>query len=123
MAMLLVIDDDAIIRISLMQLLAMEGYEVHGAGNGQEALDLLKRHAARTPCLIVLDLMMPVMDGIEFRRTQLLDAAIAHVPVVIVTGKSDLAEVEALQPLKVIRKPFQPSIILDLAEEHCRCRE
>ena len=118
MTLLLVVDDDAIIRMSLTMLLKMEGYEVHEASNGRDALEFL-RQTRKFPCLVVLDLMMPVMDGVEFRRTQLQDPDLAHVPVVIVTGKNDLREVEDLQPLEVVRKPFQADALLDLIETHC----
>ena len=96
----------------------MEGYEVHEASDGRDALEFL-RQIRKFPCLVVLDLMMPVMDGVEFRRTQLQDPDLAHVPVVIVTGKNDLREVEDLQPLEVVRKPFQADALLDLIETHC----
>jgi CheY-like chemotaxis protein len=118
MTLLLVVDDDAIIRLGLTMLLKMEGYDVHEASNGRDALEFLRQNP-NFPCLIVLDLMMPVMDGVEFRRIQLQDPDLAHVPVVVVTGKNDLGEVEDLQPLKVVRKPFQADDLLDLIETHC----
>jgi CheY-like chemotaxis protein len=118
MTLLLVVEDDAIIRMSLKILLEMEGYRVHEASNGRDALEFL-RQSRDFPCLVVLDLMMPVMDGIEFRRTQLQDPDLAHVPVVIVTGKNDLKEVDDLQPLHIVRKPFQADVLLELIETHC----
>jgi CheY-like chemotaxis protein len=118
MTLLLVVEDDAIIRMRLKILLEMEGYRVHEASNGRDALEFL-RQSRDFPCLVVLDLMMPVMDGIEFRRTQLQDPDLAHVPVVIVTGKNDLKEVDDLQPLHIVRKPFQADVLLELIETHC----
>jgi CheY-like chemotaxis protein len=118
MTLLLVVEDDAIIRMRLKILLEMEGYRVREASNGRDALDFL-RQSRDFPCLVVLDLMMPVMDGIEFRRTQLQDPDLAHVPVVIVTGKNDLKEVDDLQPLHIVRKPFQADVLLELIETHC----
>jgi CheY-like chemotaxis protein len=118
MTLLLVVEDDAIIRMRLKILLEMEGYRVREASNGRDALEFL-RQSRDFPCLVVLDLMMPVMDGIEFRRTQLQDPDPAHVPVVIVTGKNDLKEVDDLQPLHIVRKPFQADVLLELIETHC----
>jgi CheY-like chemotaxis protein len=118
MTLLLVVEDDAIIRMRLKILLEMEGYRVREASNGRDALEFL-RQSRDFPCLVVLDLMMPVMDGIEFRRTQLQDPDLAHVPVVIVTGKNDLKEVDDLQPLHIVRKPFQADVLLELIETHC----
>ncbi|MBF0373038.1 MAG: response regulator [Alphaproteobacteria bacterium] len=120
MTMLIVVEDDHLIRKSIQMLLELEGYEIHGAENGQEALKLLKRcKISSTPCMILLDLMMPVMDGAEFRRRQLQDPEICDVPVCIITGKGDLHDVAELRPLSVIRKPFKPDVILTLLREHC----
>ncbi|MBF0333645.1 MAG: response regulator [Alphaproteobacteria bacterium] len=120
MATLIIVEDDHLIRKSIQMLLELEGYEIHGAENGQEALTLLERcRTSKTPCLILLDLMMPVMDGAEFRRRQLEDPELRDVPVVIITGKGDLRDLAELRPLSVIRKPFKPDVILTLLREHC----
>ena len=70
---ILVVDDDPDIRDSLREVLEDEGYEVACVGNGREALDHLKTANPR-PCVILLDLMMPVMDGWQFRKEQKQDA-------------------------------------------------
>src|SRR5215510_8699670 len=62
----LVVDDDQDIRDALCELLRDEGYEAIAVANGEEALTYLK--GGNLPCVILLDLMMPVMDGWEFRR-------------------------------------------------------
>lgn len=118
MNVLLVVEDDYLIRTSLQMLLEMEGYQTHAVENGEEALRYLKT-SATLPCLIVLDLMMPVMDGVEFRLHQLADPEIATVPILVVTGKSDIRDVEALAPLDVLRKPFQPSQVLGIINRVC----
>ena len=66
---ILVVDDDPDIRDSLREVLEDEGYDVSCVGNGREALDHLKAASPR-PCVILLDLMMPVMDGWQFRKEQ-----------------------------------------------------
>jgi len=86
MSTVLVVDDEAGARWTLMRLLAKEGYDTVGAGDGREALKTLE---AGTPDVILLDLMMPQMDGLE-----LLEALQAHpqwkaLPVVVLTALSD----------------------------------
>ena len=99
----LVVEDDAAIRVSLRDALEDGGFPVRAAANGQEALEVL---ASFGPAAVVLlDLMMPVMDGETFRRRQLADPQLADIPVVIMTA----AQVRNLQHLgaqAVLRKPF-----------------
>jgi CheY-like chemotaxis protein len=82
---ILVVDDDPDIRDSLREVLEDEGYDVSCVGNGQEALDHLKAASPR-PCVILLDLMMPVMDGWQFlaERSRRSNAT----PVVLLSGLS-----------------------------------
>src|SRR5262245_6942739 len=80
----LVVEDDAPTREVVGLILSSQGYATREAKNGQEALDRLRQ--GPPPGLILLDLAMPVMDGFEFRRRQLGDAALASVPVVVLSG-------------------------------------
>jgi CheY-like chemotaxis protein len=82
--LILVVDDDHAIRESLSELLEDEGYHVAKATNGQEALEVLAR--VGPPCVILLDLMMPVMDGYEFMGRKTADPALASIPVVVITA-------------------------------------
>jgi CheY-like chemotaxis protein len=100
----------------------MEGYEVQEAENGQEALDRLME-CAEPPCLILLDLTMPVLDGVGFRKLQLQNPAIADVPVIVFTGRSDKTGAQDLRPLSVVAKPFDIDVILDIIRKHCRSCE
>src|SRR5881392_3915466 len=86
----LVVEDDEDIRDSLVEFLGDEGYEARGAGNGREALSLLAA-IAPPPCLIILDLMMPVMDGRTFREEQLRRPDVADIPVIVISAYRDLA--------------------------------
>ena len=70
----------------MAQLLSLEGFQTAAVANGQEALDYLRQENA--PNLILLDLMMPVMDGWEFRRRQRADPGIADIPVVVLSALS-----------------------------------
>lgn len=86
---ILIVEDDEGVGPSIAHLLRDEGYDVEVATNGREALDRLKH--APLPSLILLDLMMPAMDGIEFRVRQLADARIASVPVILMSARPDVA--------------------------------
>jgi CheY-like chemotaxis protein len=100
----LVVDDDHAIRETLCAVLRDEGYDVLGARDGNEALEALHT-TAPPPAAIVLDLMMPGMDGYEFRARQLADEAIKDIPVVVITAAgSGVRQQELGAP--VMTKPF-----------------
>jgi CheY-like chemotaxis protein len=80
----LIVDDDADVREFMRLALEAEGYRVAGAENGRAALNHLRSHAAT--CIIVLDLMLPVMDGAQFRAAQLRDRSLAWIPVIVMSG-------------------------------------
>src|SRR3712207_6404701 len=91
-AHLLVVEDDQDIRETLQQALELEGYQVSTAGNGKEALDIL--HLADPPSrphLILLDLMMPIMDGWEFLEKARSTNLLSGIPVVIVSAAGERA--------------------------------
>jgi signal transduction histidine kinase len=81
---ILVVDDDVAFRRELMEALAAEGYSVIEASDGRQALNYVRTHGA--PSLVLLDLMMPIMDGWEFVATIRSDAALASIPVVVMSG-------------------------------------
>lgn len=83
---ILVVEDDREQREALCAMLDLEGFRHAEAANGKEALDYLGRSSA--PCLVLLDLEMPVMSGWDFRARQLADERLSHVPVVVVTGNA-----------------------------------
>ena len=115
---ILVVDDDQDIRDTLTELLVDEGYAVVSAAHGGEALSTLRREPR--PDLILLDLMMPVMDGWQFRAEQSRDPAIADIPVVVVsaTGKDD--KVAKLGAAQLLKKPIRLEDLLDAVERHVR---
>ena len=104
----LVVDDDRDIRELLVELLASEGYEVASAPDGRRALAEAR---GRRPDVILLDLMMPVMSGWEFREAQLRDPALADIPVVVVTAFE-----ESLDGTELLRKPFLVEDVLDAVQ-------
>jgi CheY-like chemotaxis protein len=108
----LVVDDDPEVRESLTELLYQKGYSVLQAENGRKALDVLKE-VPRAPCMVVLDLAMPVLDGREFLKHRAVDPALRHIPVVVVS-----ANPEPIEPLDGIeaylQKPLEPDRLLEI---------
>ena len=90
-----VVEDDVDTRDMLGRFLELEGFRVELASNGQQALDRLS--AGVHPCVILLDLMMPIMDGWQFRQRQVQHRDIAHIPVIVVSaaGKDRISEIDA----------------------------
>ncbi len=110
---LLLVEDDRDLREALCQLLKDSGYDVVCAENGREALDYLAD--APPPCLVLLDLMMPIMNGWEFRAEQRKNTSISGIPVVVVTadGRADLKAL-ALGADDYLRKPIDIERLLDV---------
>jgi CheY-like chemotaxis protein len=115
----LLVEDDPATRTSLALILRLAGHAVDAAGDGAEALDRL-RHGP-PPCLIFLDLTMPVMDGWEFLRRRGESPALAGVPVVVVSALTDLRREALLSPgvSGVLRKPADPADLFAEVDRHC----
>ena len=90
---ILVVDDDADMRTSMAELLTGEGYQVLTAGNGHEALACLQG-LKRRPALILLDLVMPGMDGWTFLAERARDARLGAIPVILISGQADAHKME-----------------------------
>ena len=100
----LIVDDDDMIREALQSALEDAGLAVRTAHHGRAALETLD---AWHPDLILLDLMMPVMDGWTFREAQRARPAAAYIPVIVFSAARSLSEIaESLRPAQIIRKPF-----------------
>lgn len=114
----LVVDDDYAVLDSMKDVLEDEGYEVFLAANGLEALKELWK--GTRPCVILLDLMMPVMNGWEFREVQLRDGGLAAIPTIIVTAHNRAEESAAeLKAASCIRKPVRPDALLEAIGRFC----
>jgi CheY-like chemotaxis protein len=113
----LVIDDDPDIRETIVTILETYGFRGEAAGDGAEALAFLRASATR-PRLILLDLMMPKINGIEFRREQLADPSIADIPVVLMTGAPAVSRDPTLAGLDVMVKPVDLRSIVSHVERH-----
>jgi len=115
---LLVIEDDPAVLDALREVLEDEGHEVLVAANGREALTRLR--SENRPNLILLDLMMPVMSGWEFREAQLQDETLAAIPTVILTADGRAAQKALeLQSAGFLQKPIQPDRLLQKVDEIC----
>ena len=112
---ILVVEDDADMRGAMAAFLEGAGYDVVEAGDGQEALEHLRRSPV---CLIVLDLMMPVMNGWEFRAQQTRDPALAAIPVMIITAHNS-ARVADLGAIGCMTKPIELDRLLEQVERYC----
>jgi CheY-like chemotaxis protein len=112
---LLLVEDDADVREAVGDTLEDAGYRVLFAKNGREALDLL-RGSAHRPALILLDLMMPVMDGPQFRKEQVADPRLAAIPVVVLSAHPVSAD---LGVAASIRKPVAREPLIRLVGRIC----
>lgn len=119
MSSVLVVDDDRDIREVVIESLSDEGYPAVGAQNGAEALAAL-RAAPSLPGVILLDMMMPVMDGTAFRAEQLGDPRLAAIPVVIMSASAHIEEVaNQVQATGFLKKPLQLLDLFAIAERFC----
>ena len=114
----MVVDDDADVREALAVTLELDGYLVFLASDGAEALTLLRSNKCH-PCLIILDLMMPRMSGLEFRAEQLKDPSLAAIPVVVVTGAGRGVNHAALSGAEVLTKPVSIDALLASVSRSC----
>ena len=118
MRRVLVVEDDAEIRESLLEALADHGHPAEGAANGKAALDQLR--GSELPCLILLDLMMPVMDGQTFREEQMKDPHLAQVPVVVVSADRDVGEAaRTLHATAWLQKPLKVDELIKTVMKYC----
>lgn len=112
----MVIEDDHDIRVSVRALLEDEGYKVLTVTNGLSALSMLER-AAELPSLILLDLMLPVMDGWHFAARMRLNPRLANIPVVIMSAYEDPPPPEGV--LGFLKKPVDDEALLRVVSAHC----
>jgi CheY-like chemotaxis protein len=116
-AKVLIVDDDFALRDALCAALEGEGLAVAAVSNGQEALDYL-RSGAR-PSLVLLDLMMPIMNGWEFRAQQRQDPELSDIPVVVLSAFARSGDEELRGIGQFLRKPFQLADLLAAVRAYC----
>ncbi len=115
----MVVDDERDLCETVQIALQLEGYDVVTSTDGAEALARLR--GGFHPCLILLDIMMPRMNGLQFREEQMQDPVLREIPVFVLTGGGDavLSKVATLG-LKALRKPIQLELLLGVVERFCR---
>ncbi len=114
----LIVDDDPDIREVLSDLLTTEGFSVASASNGERALTWLK--SSGRPNVILLDLMMPVMNGKTFRHEQLQDTTLAELPVVVMSASENLQGLDGeFDGLARLPKPLEVDDLLSVLGRHC----
>ncbi|MGE3262977.1 MAG: response regulator [Bacteriovoracia bacterium] len=116
---ILLVEDDIEIRECLTEFLRDEGYTVDAAENGSAALKHL-RTTSSLPSLILLDLMMPIMDGFQFREHQMKDADLAAIPTAMLSAHGQVRDkAAALGLAEILRKPIELDDLLRIVETHC----
>ncbi len=113
MATVLVVDDESDIREAVSEVLADEGYDVDAAVDGADALEKLRAHHAD---VVLLDLMMPGMNGWEFRAAQKRDPELSGIPVIVLSALGRVAGIDACE---FLQKPFGLEALL-AAVKHAR---
>lgn len=117
---ILIVEDDESIRDVLQSALEFEGYNVHTAINGQDGLNLLPQ--IQKPCLILLDLMMPVMDGWTFVETisKVKDTKLMQIPIVVVSAFTSDKDDKLKTVRSIIKKPVDLDQLLKQVEMYCQ---
>ncbi len=112
----LIVEDDPDTREALADLLRQEGFKVDTAPHGRAALDRLHAPGAPLPRIILLDLMMPVMSGWEFREAQLREPGLAPIPVVVMSA----ASMDGMEKVgdDFVGKPFDLQGLLKTIQRH-----
>ncbi len=113
---IMVVEDDDDIRNVIVDLLESEGYLTQAASNGLEAVNLLK--TTERPCLVLLDMMMPIMNGRQFLDFVSSDIHLAPIPVVIVSAIADKTNTEG--SVAFMKKPIDIDVVLKMVAQYCK---
>ncbi|MHB8381704.1 MAG: response regulator [Candidatus Binataceae bacterium] len=113
----MVVEDEDQAREFLIEILNYEGFDALGFPNGAEALTYLES-ATAPPCVVVLDLLMPVMNGRQLRAAMLEKKELAQIPVIVVTAL-DPSAARDLKPAHVLPKPVDVDQLLKMVRAHC----
>ena len=113
---ILIVDDDPDILGLLESILASHGYEVTGAASGSSALTLLR--GGLSPCLILVDLEMPLMSGAELEKELAGDAALKDIPIVVTSASREHLD-RLHRSIQKVEKPFSLPRLIEIVREHC----
>jgi len=111
----LVVEDDDDIRNAMIDILESEGYHAESATNGKEALELLRK--IQKPCLVLLDMMMPIMNGREFLDKIMEDSFLAPIPVLVVSAIADKTDTEGA--VGFLKKPVDIDMVMKMVDRYC----
>ena len=112
----LIVEDDTDVREMMDLLLTSIGYRTATAANGAIALDRIRQER---PCMVLLDLMMPVMTGWEFRERQLADPTLASIPVLCMSAVYQPEEVKTKLQVQCLAKPLDFGLLIDEIATAC----
>jgi CheY-like chemotaxis protein len=117
----MVVEDDSDVRESISEVLEDNDYHAVEASNGREALERLRADDTK-PCVILLDVMMPVMDGWQFRTAQKDDPDLQSIPVVVLSAHVNARKTAtAMNVAGYLQKPVDLESLLEVVKRHCTC--
>lgn len=118
MAKILIVEDDPLMSRMYQKIFKFEGYEVEMAGNGEEGLEKVK---TVTPTLILLDIMMPKMNGLEVLEKLKADPATKSIPVIVLTnlaGQQDAEKALGMGAVKyIVKSEYEPKQVANMVKE------
>ncbi len=112
---ILVVEDDIDIRSALVQILRLEGHSTAEASNGKEALEYIRNNPR--PCMVLLDMMMPIMSGRQFLDVFKDEPESSKVPVVIISAVADRVDTSGAK--EFIKKPLDVPKLLEVVAKYC----
>ena len=117
--LVMVVEDDTDVLSSIVEVLADNAYQPVGARNGSDALERLREMPSK-PSVILLDVMMPVMDGWQFRLVQRTDPSLSGIPVVVLTAHGSAPEAaKEMGASAFLRKPVRLETLLATVQRYC----
>jgi CheY-like chemotaxis protein len=116
-APVMIVENDPEEREVLGEILLGAGYALAYAFDGEDALKRLER--GLRPCVILLDLLMPRIDGLQFRQRQLTAPELAEIPVIVLSGLGETEQIAREMGVPSLRKPVARADLVRLVKEHC----
>jgi CheY-like chemotaxis protein len=118
MSLVLIAEDNDEVREVLEEMIRAEGADVESVSDGAQAWERLRR--APYPCLVLLDMKMPILDGVGFLARRNADADAARIPVIMLTGSVELeGREEELNIQGFVKKPFDPKVLSGMVRAYC----
>lgn len=114
---ILLVEDDLDISEAIQSILEEENYKVKATFNGKEALEYLNI-AENIPSLILLDIMMPHMNGYEFREAQLQNPKIVNIPTIILSAAGKHEDIEKFNFTECLKKPLDLETLIDMVKKN-----